>query len=107
MKEEQVCPNVSVKEEQVKNQKQKENVVVEDGFKILVKDLDGRTHTLIIGADNTIGDLKILIEKKTNTSPVRQRLICNGRQLEDGRTLNDYNVKVGSTIHLVLGLRGC
>ena len=107
MKEEQVCPNVSVKEEQVENQKQNENVLLEDGFQLFVKDLDGRTLTVIIGANNTVSDLKIIIWNKRGYPIDRQRLISDGKQLEDSRTLDYYNIRTLYTIHLYLSLNGC
>ena len=55
----------------------------------------------------TIDDVKSVLEDLEGTPVNRQRLIFNGIQLEDGRTLEDYNVRNGSTLHLVLRLGGC
>lgn len=74
---------------------------------LLVHTLTGKRLIISFEQSETVEHLKARIQDKVGMAPKDQRLVFAGKQLEDNKTLADYNMTSGSSIHIVLRLRGC
>jgi hypothetical protein len=83
-----------------------ENVGTSKTINVYIKTLEEKTIQCSISPSAEVGDLKDMIHSKENIPIDQQRLIFQGKQLEDGSTLEDCNIEHDSTLHVVLRLRG-
>ena len=75
-------------------------------MQVFVKALAGKTVTLDVDASDATEDVKAKVGGELGVPAVFQRLLFEGKQLEDGRAVSSYGVRQHSTLHLVLRLRG-
>ena len=74
-------------------------------YQIFYKNLTGVLATVNIHSNNSVDNLKGQIQPIEGIQPMNQRLIFDGKQLEDGKKLSDYNIQKGANIHLVIRVR--
>lgn len=80
--------------------------VQENRGQFFVKTLTGKSIVIDLNENMTIGQVKAHVEQLENIPVDQQRLIYQGKQLDDAQTLGDYNITNDASIHLVLRLRG-
>lgn len=74
-------------------------------FQIFVKSINGKSRTIDVTPQSTIADVKQKLQETEGINTEEQRLIFAGKNLEDTRTIAEYNIGADSTIHLVLRVR--
>ena len=76
------------------------------GMQLYVKTLTGKTVSIEVEEGESIEEVKAKIAEKEGIPPEQQRLIFGGQQLQDSKTIDDYDMDDDATLHLVLRLRG-
>jgi ubiquitin len=75
-------------------------------MQIFLQMLTGKTIRLVVESSDTIATMKIKVQEKEGVHPEQQRIVCSGKLLDDERTLGDYHIPTGSTLHLVVRTMG-
>lgn len=75
-------------------------------FQIFVKSINGKTRTVQVESTDTVKAVKQKIAEAEGIQVDEQRLIYAGKNLEDNKTMSDYNIGSETTLHLVLRVRG-
>jgi len=83
-----------------------QTLAIRGGMQLFVKTLTGKTVSIEVEEGESIEDVKAKIAEKEGIPAEQQRLIFGGQQLQDAKTLDDYDVGDDATLHLVLRLRG-
>lgn len=61
---------------------------------------EGQRHLLQVRRSSSVSQVKEMIENVTAVSPKTQVVTCNGKKLEDGKIMADYNIRRGSLLFL-------
>ena len=83
-----------------------EKIREDDQFNLFIKDVNGNSTMITCSPSDKISRVKELIDEKLNIKPHTQRLTYKTTQLEDDKTLFDYDIEPNSTIHLIQRLHG-
>ncbi|KAJ8379393.1 hypothetical protein SKAU_G00001710 [Synaphobranchus kaupii] len=81
-------------------------VLIIQSFQVFLKNTNNQTHTYDVSQGETVTEFKLKVWNKEKVEVQQQRLVYESKPLEDGFTLEHYGIKEGSTIQLLLRLRG-
>lgn len=77
-----------------------DNISPVQRFKLKIRQTNLGQFEVLVTSDMSVSDLKTILSTRINVSPSKQRLICQGKQLQDDRFLSSYKLKEGSVVQL-------
>ena len=97
--------NLTIYDEKITNDSTIDFLTYKIGGQIFIKTLTGKTITIEVEPSDTIENLKAKIQDKEGILPDQQRIVFEGRQLEEHRTIAEYEIPKEGIVHLILRLR--
>jgi hypothetical protein len=102
-----MLPNVDFKDFPIQTLTEKKSITFPiEAFPIQIRSLTGKETTINVHYKMFVSELKDMIEKMDQTPFNQQRLVYDGKQLEDDRTLDYYHIKQDTVVHIILRIRG-
>jgi hypothetical protein len=79
----------------------KENLENHNYMSLSIKDINGKTHPIIVDSNTTVNTLKRIVLNQINTTNENQTLFFDGKKFNENNTLSECNINKNTQIHIV------